>query len=115
MREAPLLEAQPRIAQPRLYFRHKVLIESCPPRPQALGADGLPETPGLPLGARVCVRQVHPMHQDKDIVSAVQTTAMKNYLRAPRNRSDVKKILCVCVCVCVCVCRGARREGDKHE
>ena len=113
MREAPLLEAQPRIAQPHLYFRHKVLIESCPPRPQALGADGLPETPGLPLGARVCVRQVRPMHQDKDIVSAVQATAMKNYLRAPRNRSDVKKILCVCVCVCVC--RGARRAGDKHE
>ena len=53
------------------------------------------------------------MHQDKDIVSAVQATAMKNYLRAPRNRSDVKKILCVCVCVCVC--RGARRAGDKHE
>ena len=101
MREAPLLEAQPRIAQPHLYFRHKVLIESCPPRPQALGADGLPETPRLPLGARVCVRQVRPVHQDKDIVSAVQTTAMKNYLRAPRNRSDVKKILCVCVCVCV--------------
>ena len=80
-----------------------------PPRPQALGADGLPETPGLPLGARVWVRQVHPMHQDEDIVSEVQTIAVESYLRAPRHFSDIKKILCVCVC------RGARREGDKLE
>ena len=48
------------------------------------------------------------MHQDEDIVSEVQTIAVESYLRAPRNFSDNKKILCVCVCVCVrvyvCVC-----------
>ena len=49
------------------------------------------------------------MHQDEDIVSEVQTIAVESYLRAPRNFSDIKKILCVCVC------RGARREGDKLE